>query len=88
MTQNFEHYQKQVISLLSYVFLYPTNKIVLLDEPELSLSMAWQQKILPDIAASPLCVQLLAITHSPFIFDNEFDSNASSLNITRVNSES
>ncbi len=79
--------EKQVISILSYLFLYDTPKIVLIDEPELSLSIEWQQKILPDIVSAPLCHQILAITHSPFIFDNELDSYASALNITRTQAE-
>lgn len=79
--------EKQVISLLSYLFLFQTKKIVLIDEPELSLSIKWQEKILPDIASAPLCSQLLAITHSPFIFDNELDSYAGPINITKVKSE-
>lgn len=75
--------EKQAISLLSYLFLFHAKKIILIDEPELSLSMEWQQKILTDITSSPLCSQLLAITHSPFIFDNDLDPYASPLNITR-----
>ncbi|MFL1405350.1 AAA family ATPase [Marinobacter sp. M1N3S26] len=75
--------EKQVVSLLSYLFLYPSNKIILVDEPELSLSIDWQQRILVDMVAAPSCKQLLAITHSPFIFDNELDSYGAPLKITR-----
>ena len=75
--------EKQVVSLLSFLFLNPSEKIILIDEPELSLSIDWQRKILVDIASAPTCKQLLAITHSPFIFDNELDSCASSLDIER-----
>lgn len=76
--------EKQVLSLLSYLFLYPSEKIILIDEPELSLSLDWQERILLDIVTAPSCKQLLAITHSPFIFDNELDSYSSSLDITRI----
>ena len=75
--------EKQVVSLLSYLFLYPSEKIILVDEPELSLSIDWQQKILVDMVAAPSCRQLLAITHSPFIFDNVLDCYGSPLKITR-----
>ncbi|MDP1520631.1 AAA family ATPase [Porticoccus litoralis] len=75
--------EKQVVSLLSYLFLYTSDKIILVDEPELSLSIDWQQKILVDMAAAPTCKQLLAITHSPFIFDNELDPCSSPLKIKR-----
>ena len=60
--------EKQVISLLANLYLYPEQKLVLIDEPELSLSIDWQKRLLPDVLFSPSCAQLLAITHSPFIF--------------------
>lgn len=68
--------EKQVISLFSHLYLEPKQKIVLIDEPELSLSMDWQKRLLPDVMSSPGCAQLLAITHSPFIFDNDLDRYA------------
>jgi ABC-type lipoprotein export system ATPase subunit len=76
--------EKQVVSLLSYLFLYPSKKIILVDEPELSLSIDWQQRILVDMVDAPSCQQLLAITHSPFIFDNKLDCYGSPLKITRI----
>ena len=79
--------EKQVVSLLSLIYLSSTKKIVLIDEPELSLSLDWQQRILVDILEAPSVVQLLAITHSPFIFDNELEYCAQSLNIERVKSD-
>jgi len=79
--------EKQVVSLLSYLFLYPSKKIILVDEPELSLSIDWQQKILVDMVAAPSCRQLLAITHSPFVFDNELDCFGSALKIERKSKE-
>jgi len=68
--------EKQMISLFAKLFLYPKRKIVLIDEPELSLSIDWQTKILVDVLDSPLCEQVIAITHSPFVFDNELDPYA------------
>ena len=68
--------EKQVISLLAGLYLYPQKSIVLIDEPELSLSIDWQKRLLPDLLSAPYCSQLLAITHSPFIFDNELDPYA------------
>ena len=64
--------EKQIISLFSRIYLEPKNNyIVLFDEPELSLSIYWQEKLLPDILKSNRCSFLLAVTHSPFIFNNE-----------------
>lgn len=76
--------EKQVISLLAHIYLYSRKKIILIDEPELSLSMDWQKRLLPDVAASSRCSQLLAITHSPFIFDNVLDPYAGPLSIERI----
>ena len=50
--------------------------MILFDEPELSLSMLWQKQLLPDILHSNKCSFLMAVTHSPFIFDNELDQYA------------
>lgn len=74
--------EKQMISLFAKMYLYPNKKIVLIDEPELSLSIEWQQKILLDIFKAETCAQLIAITHSPFIFDNELEPLAAPLKIT------
>lgn len=76
--------EKQVVSLFARMYLYPKRKIVLYDEPELSLSMAWQAKLLPDVCKAGDFSQLIAITHSPFIFDNELDSFAKNLAVTPV----
>jgi hypothetical protein len=73
--------EKQMISLFARLYLYPGKKIVLIDEPELSLSLDWQRKILVDILTAPSCAQVIAITHSPFVFDNELDGFATSLKL-------
>jgi predicted ATPase len=75
--------EKQVISILAHFYLDQKMKIVLIDEPELSLSMDWQKRLLPDVVSSPTCAQLLAITHSPFISDNNLDPYAGPLAIER-----
>lgn len=73
--------EKQMISLFARLYLYPNKKLVLIDEPELSLSLDWQRKILPDILGASLCQQVIAITHSPFIFDNELDVFAKAIQV-------
>lgn len=74
--------EKQILSTFSKVYLAsPDCKfLVLFDEPELSLSIDWQKKLLPDIYNSGKCDFLFAVTHSPFIFENELDENAIGLN--------
>ncbi|MFJ3375499.1 AAA family ATPase [Pseudomonas sp. NPDC086112] len=72
--------EKQIVSIFARLHLSPGNRyIVLIDEPELSLSLAWQRLFLMDILSAPSCSQLIAITHSPFIFDNDLDPFAEPL---------
>ncbi|OUI82220.1 hypothetical protein HK22_13860 [Gluconobacter sp. DsW_056] len=71
--------EKQMISLFAKMFLYPNKKIVLIDEPELSLSIDWQREILVDVLGAPSCSQVIAITHSPFVFDNDLEPFAGAI---------
>lgn len=69
--------EKQIVSLFSKLYLESDKEsILIIDEPELSISMKWQRMLLPDIIRSDNCKLLLTVTHSPFIFDNEFDMDA------------
>lgn len=69
--------EKQIVSLFSKLYLdNDEDCILIIDEPELSLSMKWQRMLLPDIMRSNNCGLLLTVTHSPFIFENEFDLDA------------
>ncbi|MBP3817145.1 MAG: AAA family ATPase [Butyrivibrio sp.] len=73
--------EKQVLSVFSKLYLEEDKQFVILfDEPELSLSMKWQSHFLTDIFESGMCKQLIAVTHSPFIFDNKFDQFAEDMN--------
>lgn len=75
--------EKQIFSVFARLYLNHGKKyLILIDEPELSLSLEWQKKFLLDIFNAPSCSQLFAITHSPFVFDNELDLYAGSLKIT------
>lgn len=72
--------EKQIVSLFSHLYLSDENQyFVLIDEPELSLSVPWQRRFLVDIRAGSFCTGLLAVTHSPFIYDNELDIHAHGL---------
>lgn len=75
--QNLSSGEKQIISVFSKLYIENIeNCIILFDEPELSLSIKWQNMFLPDVVNSEKCSTLIAVTHSPFIFDNEFDDLA------------
>jgi hypothetical protein len=65
--------EKQIVSLFSHIYLTRQMFFVIIDEPELSLSVPWQRQFLPDILKTGQCVGLVAVTHSPFIFDNDLE---------------
>ncbi|RZJ08972.1 MAG: ATP-binding protein [Acidovorax sp.] len=72
--------EKQIVSLFSHIYLEPTRRFaVIIDEPELSLSVDWQRRLLPDIINSRRCSFLAAATHSPYAFDNELEIYAEDL---------
>lgn len=61
--------EKQIVSIFSRIYLDVDKRyVILLDEPELSLSIYWQENLLPDLINSGNCDFLMAVTHSPFIF--------------------
>lgn len=69
--------EKQVASLFTHLFLTrDKQQTVIIDEPELSLSVQWQRSLLPDISESDTCKLLIAVTHSPFIYANKLDAYA------------
>ena len=68
--------EKQIISIFSHLYLSSPRKCaILIDEPELSISIEWQRKLLPDILKASKCQFLVVATHSPFIFENELAAN-------------
>lgn len=72
--------EKQIVSLFSHLYLSGNKSyFVLIDEPELSLSVPWQRKFLLDITNANFCTGLVAVTHSPFIYDNELKKYAHGL---------
>ncbi len=64
--------EKQIISL--FVILVLSNQkdlLVIIDEPELSLSVLWQEIFISDIYSVEACANILAVTHSPFIYNDK-----------------
>lgn len=77
--ENFHNFSGGIKNLI-YIFskIYTKNKakkIVLIDEPEQSISIIWQKTLLDDIISFGDCNTLITTTHSPFIFDNDFNFN-------------
>lgn len=72
--------EKQIVSLFSHMYLSGREGyFVIIDEPELSLSVPWQRRFLPDILNTGRCNGLIAVTHSPFVYENELDAYAHSI---------
>ena len=67
--------QHELVLLYELLFRLEKNALILIDEPELSLHIAWQEQFLNDlqsiIALSPLDV--LIATHSPQIVSDRWD---------------
>jgi len=77
--------EKQIVSLFSHVYLSEASRFfVLIDEPELSLSVPWQRRFLEDIYAGAFCAGIVAVTHSPFIYDNSLRRYAHSIDEFRI----
>lgn len=66
--------EKQIISIFFYLTLSDEKYFVIIDEPEISISMFWQEKFLLDILELNSS-GLLTATHSPFIFKNALRKN-------------
>jgi len=72
--------EKQIVSLFSHIYLSgERNYFVVIDEPELSLSVPWQQRFLTDIIDTGRCTGIVAVTHSPFIWQNKLECYVKSL---------
>lgn len=72
--------EKQIVSLFSHLILSETKSfMIIIDEPELSLSVDWQRSFLEDVKSSNNCRGLFSVTHSPFVFDNSLDKYARSI---------
>ncbi len=64
--------EKQIVSVFCHLYLGESRSyFVLIDEPELSLSIDWQEHFLNDILSTNVCSFLFAVTHSPFTFGGD-----------------
>ena len=67
--------QHELVLHYDLLFRVPENTVVLIDEPELSLHVAWQTKFLPDLLKIvEVCrFDALVATHSPYIVGDRED---------------
>mgnify|MGYP002074341109 CR=1 FL=1 len=74
--------EKQIVSLFSILFLGDSSEHwIIIDEPELSLSVPWQEKFLDDIYKNSKCSKLIAVTHSPFVYANSLKPFAKDISL-------
>jgi predicted ATPase len=63
--------EKQIFAIFAFIMLSESDrgKYIIIDEPELSLSVGWQKALIEDIVKAGRPEILLAATHSPFIIE-------------------
>ena len=80
--QNLSSGEKQILSLFCKIYLNTSKQVIfIIDEPELSLSIIWQKKLIEDIYNSGKIALLIATTHSPYIFKNKYRCYAKELSM-------
>ncbi len=62
--------EKKLIILFT-ITMFSDNLIILLDEPEMSLSVTWQKDLLTDVIINTNYNKLLVTTQSPYIVSND-----------------
>lgn len=78
--QNLSSGEKQILSLFCKIYLDTSKQVIfIIDEPELSLSIIWQRRLIEDIYNSGKIALLIATTHSPYIFKNKYRCYAKEL---------
>lgn len=59
--------EKLVVSLFTSILYRPMSSILIIDEPEVSLSIEWQKTLIEDILLLNSEMQIVIATHSPAI---------------------
>lgn len=75
--------EKQIVAFLAFLLLNKDflPKFIIIDEPELSLSVSWQKSLIADMMSLSGGAYLTAATHSPFIFERFSIENVKSLGV-------
>jgi len=63
--------EKQILSLFYYTIFTNKNYFLVIDEPELSVSIIKQDRLIPDLVNTGL-LGFFMCTHSPFVYKNEY----------------
>lgn len=82
--------KNEMVMLHDFIFNLPDNSILMIDEPEISLHVAWQQDFLTDIKkiAEQKNLHVIIATHSPQIIDGRWDDCYDLFEATEKESES
>ena len=67
--------QNELVLLYEMLFKVSPNSLILIDEPEISLHVAWQQQFLTDLEEITKLIgfDVLIATHSPQIINDRWD---------------
>ncbi len=76
--------QNEIYLLFKLIFEVPSKSVLLIDEPELSLHVAWQLQFIKDIKeiAKIRDIQIIIATHSPEIVSESIDN---CIDLTEIN---
>jgi ABC-type lipoprotein export system ATPase subunit len=91
MSQSLSSGERQIVTLIYATTRMSQQDVVLVDEPEISLNVDWQRKLLPEMVRQMPSKQLIVCTHSPIVGSKYRDrmielklSQTSQLNATQI----
>ena len=67
MSQSLSSGERQIVTLIYATTRMSQQDVVLVDEPEISLNVDWQRKLLPEMVRQMPSKQLIVCTHSPLV---------------------
>lgn len=67
MSQSLSSGERQIVTLIYATTRMSQQGVVLVDEPEISLNVDWQRKLLPEMVRQMPSKQLIVCTHSPLV---------------------
>ena len=67
MSQSLSSGERQIVTLIYATTKMSKQDVILVDEPEISLNVDWQRKLLPEMVNQMPSKQLIVCTHSPII---------------------
>lgn len=68
--------EQQLFLILAFSKLLLNRGVIIIDEPEVSMSLRWQRKLGQIISQLSTCQGIYIATQSPFTFENDLDSSA------------